>query len=88
MKRETIGVSRENITEKLQLIFRDVLDPTLVLSDDLDASKVPAWDSLNHITLIVEIEQQFGVELTTDELADLRNVGDMVTLLERKSPAV
>lgn len=87
MKRESIGVSREQITEKLQLIFRDVLDPTLVLSDDLDASKVPAWDSLNHITLIVEIEQQFGVELTTDELADLRNVGDMVTLLERKNPA-
>ena len=87
MKRESIGVSREQITARLQLIFRDVLDPALVLSDDLDASKVPAWDSLNHITLIVEIEQQFGVELTTDELADLRNVGDMVTLLEHKSSA-
>ena len=77
-------MSRSQISEKLQVIFREVLDPTLVLSDDLDASKVPAWDSLNHITLIVEIEQKFGVELTTNELADLRNVGDMLTLLERK----
>ena len=80
-------MSREQITSRLQVIFRDVLDPSLVLSDDLDASKVEAWDSLNHITLIVEIEQQFGVELTTDELADLRNVGDMVTLLDHKSRA-
>jgi acyl carrier protein len=87
MTQETIGVSRQQITARLQSIFRDVLDPTLVLSDDLDASTVPTWDSLNHITLIVEIEQQFEIELTTDELADLRNVGDMVTLLESKSRA-
>jgi acyl carrier protein len=87
MNQESNGVSRQQITERLQSIFRNVLDPTLVLSDDLDASKVPTWDSLNHITLIVEIEQQFEVELTTDELADLRNVGDMVTLLERKNGA-
>jgi acyl carrier protein len=88
MNQKAIGVSRQQITGRLQSIFRDVLDPTLVLTDDLDASKVPSWDSLNHITLIVEIEQQFGVELTTDELADLRNVGDMVTLLEHKNTAV
>ena len=80
-------MNREQITAKLQTIFREVLDPTLVLTDDLDASKVPAWDSLNHITLVVEIEQQFGVELTTAELADLRNVGDMVTLLVAKQRA-
>lgn len=80
-------MNRAQITDKLQVIFREVLDPTLVLSDDLDASKVPAWDSLNHITLIVEIEQQFGVELTTDELANLLNVGDMVTLLQQKNVA-
>ena len=77
-------MSRSQISEQLQVIFRQVLDPALVLSDELDASKVPAWDSLNHITLIVEIEQKFGVELTTNERAELRNVGDMLTLLEKK----
>jgi acyl carrier protein len=77
-------LNRAKIFGKLEPIFRDVLDPKLVLTEDLDASKVPTWDSLNHITLIVEIEQQFGIELTTDELADLRNVGDMVTLIEKK----
>ena len=48
----------------------------------------PKWirgDSLNHITLIVEIERQFGIELSTNELAGLRNVGDMLTLLQRKT---
>lgn len=80
-------MNRQAINDKLEVIFREVLDPALVLSDDLDASQVPAWDSLNHITLIVEIEEKFGVELTTDELAGLLNVGDMIDLLEKKLKA-
>lgn len=77
-------MDRTQIADMLQTIFRDVLDPGLTLTDDLDASQVESWDSLNHITLIVEIERQFGVELTTSELAELRNVGDMLTLLQQK----
>ena len=77
-------MSREAILRKLEPIFRSVIDPKLVLSEELDATKVPLWDSLKHIILVVEIEVQLGVVLTTDELAHLRNVGEMVTLLEQK----
>jgi acyl carrier protein len=81
------GVNRHQVTTKLQKIFREVLDPEIVLRDDLDATQVETWDSLNHITLIVEIEQRFGIELTTDELAALRNVGEMIDLLVQKLPS-
>ena len=77
-------LSREAVLRKLEPIFRSVIDPDLVLREELDATKVPLWDSLNHIILMVEIEMQLGVALTTDELARLRNVGDMVTLLQQK----
>lgn len=77
-------MSREAILRKLEPIFRSVIDPDLTLSEELDASKVPLWDSLKHIILSVEIEMQLGVSLTTDELAQLRTVSDMVTLLQSK----
>jgi acyl carrier protein len=77
-------LSREAVLRKLEPIFRDVIDPDLVLSEDVDASKVPLWDSLKHIILVVEIEVKLGVALTTDELANLRNVGELVTLLQEK----
>src|SRR5262249_28071590 len=77
-------LSTEAILRKLEPIFRSVIDPDLVLSEELDASAVPLWDSLNHIILAVEIERHLGVALTTDELARLRNVGDMVSLLKQK----
>jgi acyl carrier protein len=77
-------LSREAVLRKLEPIFRSVIDPDLVLSEELDASKVPLWDSLKHIILVVEIEVQLGVALTTDELAKLKNVGEIVTLLQQK----
>lgn len=70
---------------RLQPIFRDILDPDLIVTEDLDASKVPQWDSLNHISLVVAIESEFGVELTVSELASMRDVGDMVTVLQQKT---
>jgi acyl carrier protein len=77
-------LSREAVLRKLEPIFRSVIDPNLVLREELDASKVPLWDSLKHIILSVEIEMQLGVVLTTDELAHMQTVGDMVTLLQEK----
>jgi acyl carrier protein len=77
-------LSREAVLRKLEPIFRGVVDPDLVLSEELDASQVPLWDSLNHIILVVEIEMKLGVSLTTDELAGLRNVSELVTLLQQK----
>jgi len=81
-------LSREAILRKLEPIFRSVVDPDLILREELDASKVPLWDSLNHIILMVEIEMQLGVALNTDELAHLRNVGEMITLLQQKGVRV
>ena len=80
-------MSQHPLIARLQPIFRDILDPNLELTEDLDASKVPEWDSLNHISLVVAIESEFGVELSAQELATLRNVGDMAQLLATKTGA-
>lgn len=62
--------------------FRSVFElDDLVLSRDLDASRVPAWDSLNHISLIVELESATGVVFSTDDLASMVNVGSLVDVL-------
>ena len=78
-------MSHEKILESLTPIFREVFeDPGLVLSDSLSAIDVENWDSLNHITLIVEIESLTGLSLSTDDLVNLKDVGDFVRLLSDK----
>ena len=71
--------------ERLQDVFRDVFDdPGLVLTDTTTAGDIPDWDSLQHVTLLFRIEDEFGVEFMGDEAASLANVGELETLLRKK----
>ena len=70
---------------KLQPIFQDVFDRNdLIVTRDSSAESVEGWDSLAHITLINAIEQEFEVDFALGELESLKNVGEMVDLIERK----
>lgn len=71
--------------DRLQPIFRDVLDdPKLQITRRDSASTVSGWDSLAHITLVSVIEDEFGVRFALGELNELKDVGDMVDLVDRK----
>ena len=73
------------ILEKLQPLFRDVLDvPDLELTEDLSAKDVPEWDSLNHVRIISAVEKNFSVRLTSSELEKSQNVGDLAQLVSTK----
>src|SRR5882757_11318929 len=77
--------SRDQLVSQAQVIFREALDsPDLVLTDELTAPKVKGWDSLNHVTLVMTLEEQFAVKFTTREVMGWRNVGQMLDCLEAK----
>jgi len=66
------------ITEKLTNVFREVFDDeTIVLSDDLTANDVDAWDSLSHVNLIIAIEIAFDIEFKQSEVLNFANVGEL-----------
>lgn len=74
-----------NILNVLQPIFQDVFDDEdLVVTNESNAENIDDWDSLSHIRLVVAIEKQFGIKFAFDELQGLKNVGEMITLIEKK----
>jgi len=71
--------------ETLQEIFRDILDiEDLVLENTTSASDIEEWDSLAHINLIVAIEKEYNIRFALGELQDLKNIADMINLIEKK----
>jgi acyl carrier protein len=79
-----------DITEKLTDVFKEVFDDeTIVLSDDLTANDVDAWDSLSHVNLIIAIEIAFDIEFKQSEILNFANVGELkqsiINKLERKA---
>lgn len=70
---------------KLTDIFRTLFNnASLVLRDELTAPDVAGWDSFNHINLVMQIEEDFRLRFTTDEIVSLKNVGEFKTLIASK----
>ena len=57
------------------------------MTRDLTARKVPQWDSLGHVQLMVLIEQTFGIRFSADEVGKFRDVGDLVDAIDTKVAA-
>ena len=78
-------MTRDEIMEKVQAIFRDVFDDdTLIITDSTNSSDIEDWDSLEHITLVVSMEKEFALSFDLKEVNKLANVGEMVDLIASK----
>lgn len=74
-----------DVLTELQPIFRDILDqPNLILTRESSANNVEDWDSLAHISLVIAIERHFHVKFALGELQELKDVGDMIELINKK----
>ena len=80
--------SQEEILENLQPIFQEALnDPLLKVTPLSNATNTPNWDSLAHIEIIEMTERQFKVRFGLGELQDLKEVGDLIDLIQAKQNA-
>jgi len=76
----------ESTLETVREIMIDVFD----VDDDLEinpatsAEDVEEWDSLSHIRLIVAIERQLGIKFKNSEIEGLKNVGELVLVIDSK----
>jgi acyl carrier protein len=73
------------VFEQVADVIRNVLDkPDLAITPDTSAADVAEWDSFNHINITVAIEAAFGIKFKAAEVEELRNVGELVALVEKK----
>ena len=76
---------RDEMLEKINGIFREAFeDDTLIIKEETSANDIEDWDSLMQITLIAAVEDMFDVKFTLEDALSMKNVGDMMTLIERK----
>lgn len=75
-------MDREEVYERLNAIFRDVLDDeSIELHDETVADDVDGWDSFEHINLIVAIEEEFNFKIPMGKVVTMKNVGEMVDII-------
>jgi acyl carrier protein len=71
--------------EELTPVFRQVFDDnSIVISRNSNANDIDDWDSLTHMNLVIAVELTFKVKFALGELQKLKNVGDMLDLINKK----
>ncbi len=71
-------MDRAEVYSRLKEVFKDVFDREVDLKDETTAADVPGWDSLNHITLIGTVEDEFDVKFPMKDVVLMKNVGELV----------
>ena len=79
------SLTPDQILQELQPIFQEALnDDNLTVTRASNALNTPNWDSLSHIELIELVQRHFKVKFGLGELQDLKEVGDLVDLVQEK----
>lgn len=74
----------EELLPRLLGIARDVLDEEeLEFDPSTPFAEIEAWDSLNHIHMVVRMEQAFGIRFDLASLQGIGTVGDLLGTIAR-----
>lgn len=78
-------MTREEVFERLNEIFRDVFDDeSITVDEETTADDIDDWDSLEHINLVNAIEDEFDMKFDMGQIVTMKNVGEMVDIILEK----
>ena len=74
------------IYAKLDKVFQNVFDdPTIHVTPATTAKDIEDWDSLEHITLVANIERTFKMKFKMKEVSSMKNVGEMAEIVAQRT---
>lgn len=69
--------------DMLRSFMKDILQvPEEAITRDTKQSDLEAWDSLEHLNLMLALEQEFDLTLDVDDLQNLTSVAAILRHLE------
>ena len=75
--------------DKTRAIVGDIFGvPLEKITAQSSPDTIETWDSINHLNLVLALEQEFGVQFSPEEIEQLLSVELIVALVAEKMPIV
>jgi acyl carrier protein len=75
----------DSLLDQVRRIASDIFNvPLEQVNAESSPDTVDNWDSLQHLNLVLALEQSFGLELAPEEIEEMLNVESIVTLVKKK----
>ena len=70
---------------KLYKVFKDLFEDGIdgLAECDISIDTVPNWDSLNHLRLMMTIEETFMIELSPDDFQNLTSYSELNSHIQK-----
>lgn len=59
--------------------------PASQLTAEASPRTIANWDSVEHLNLVVTLEQQFAVQFEPEEIEEMKSIGTIAEVLQRRS---
>lgn len=70
---------------KLSKIIKESFNANAAdFNDDTRLVSLPEWDSMAHMFFITKLEEEYEIELTGDEIAEMQTLGKIKTIISSK----
>ena len=71
--------------EQLRGIASDIFGlPAAEITESSSPETIESWDSVQHLNLVLAMEEQFGVQFDPEEMDQMKNMGEIAGLLDKK----
>ncbi len=78
-----------SIFDQVRGIASDIFGiPADKLTADSSTETIENWDSIQHLNLVLAIEEKFNVQLEPEEIEQMKNIGLVAALVEKKVSSV
>jgi len=77
-------MNKSNLDSKLKEIIATIFEvEATTINGKFDAKSTDKWDSMNHMNLIVSIEEEFDLEIDEDEILELMSYQALADYLNK-----
>lgn len=76
------GEIREKVKKAFLTTFSNLREEDFRF--DMPGEDIEEWDSLSHMSLVSELESEFGVSMEIDEISEMDSVSNVVKVLKKK----
>ncbi len=74
--------------EQVRSVASDIFGiPTEKITAESSPETIENWDSMQHLNLVLAVEEKFGVQLEPEDIEQMKNIGAVAALVEKLQSA-
>ena len=74
--------------EQVRSVASDIFGiPAERITAESSPETIENWDSMQHLNLVLAIEEKFGVQLDPEDIEKMKNIGAVAALVEKLQSA-